>query len=171
MRKNEFVVAVMIALIVPIAIGCFYFLDLYKHKNDSYYVYKSDFFKELLLLKNDKIENAVVNDLFQHVEFEVYYASGEKEYESYRIILDNISFLPHFNNVTVKWIVSMYDKVNNEYFEFSTGTFDRKSSSVVISPTINIGLGESQLFKFNYYIIDGFDENEHITLNADIVLE
>lgn len=172
MIDREFVVAVLIALIVPVLIGSIYFVNNYKMTKNSRYVYESKSSRELLLLNNYKIENMELNNSVNQIDFEVAYTSGENEYETYHIELSNIHFEPRFNSVVVKWILSMYDEVKNQYFEFSTGTFDRKShESVPISPSISIALGDSQSFRFRYYVLDGMDSDKLVQLNAELVLE
>jgi len=169
MNERNFLFAVIIALIVPIAFDIAYFIRQDMNKENSNYVYKRKEGRELLLLGSDRLDNTNSNHT---LDFEVYYVSGDKKYETYKIFLDDIEILSNDKDTQIRWILSMYDVVSKEYFDFATGLIgDEDIEKLVISPGISIAKDEMQLFRLYYYIVESQFLNNVVGISANINLE
>lgn len=178
-NRTYFVFAVIIALIVPLMIATIYFVNLYQNNGPTKYISKLADNRELLILgatdigEIKAISLADKDYLAGNVnEFVVKYASGNDDVVDYTIRLKDIVTSAELDPKHLKWRLCIYDANEETFVPLSMGSLETiEDSSVTISPSVNIALGDIQKYRLYYYL--SYEEviYRNVTFKAKIALE
>lgn len=173
-NRNYFVFAVMIAIIIPIAIGGLYFADMYNKRGARDYLSQVDNQETLIL------GDIYLNSIFKTKDFDdsgfsefiVKYTYGDANVRGYSIVLDNIEYPENLLQKNFKWKLLMYDGESDKYLGLKSGDFDLiNNQKIVISPLIYIEKGKTQKFKLFYYYESDEKETKNIDFKAELKIE
>ena len=169
--QNYFVFAVMISILIPIAIGSIYFIDVYNKRGEKDYLSKANNLDEVLILGDTDLSSISNNE---SSDFLVKFTYGKNNIRKFKIVLNNLNFQNNDYLKNIKWKLMMYDESTNEYLGLKSGNFEMiKNSKLDISPLIYIELGKTQKFKFVYNLNIPNEDNKNYKLkgNLDVELE
>lgn len=169
-NQNYFVFAVMIAIIVPIVIASLYFINIYNKRDTGQYLSSVQKKAEVLVLGDIELNEIKASPTSR--ELLVKYTYGENQVNEYSLCLEDIKLDNTLNPKQVKWELYMYDDTSKKYLELSFGNGEKSNlGKLCVSPKIQIGKGETQKFRLDYYY--NFDETEsnNKSFYAKIILE
>lgn len=172
-RKN-FVLAVMIALAVPLIFGTVYFYKLSQERGSNANITKLEGVTELYLFGEKYIEgvsNVSIedNDYMRgdFLEFEIDYASGPNNLIDYDLKLVDLKSARNVSLKNLKWrLVRLLD--GGAFEQITNGTFSSSNSTIVLGEHINIAIGQNHKYRLFYYL-NGEIKNAQI--QARLVVE
>lgn len=147
--RSYFVVAVIIALVVPMIFGSIYFFKMKNLKDNTRYVTMLKDKPDIVLEGKNTIdvENLDFNE--KEILFSVQYVRGETDNLSYSILFDDVEF--ESANSTIEWSLYILNDETNDYMVYNSGTIDRKTSKrKVIGSNIQTKFLKTQKFKLKY---------------------
>lgn len=163
--KTYYVVAVIIALAVPMIFGSMYFFKYKNITDNTNYVTMLDDKLDLVMSGDTYVETG--NEGEQSVDFAVHYFRGTSESVSYKLYLDNLSGI---ESSILYWKLSVYDEAMKSYIPYEEGSINKKDvKKVVLKPHMNIKLSEIQKLRFTFFIDDNNSDFEQLKFN--IMLE
>ncbi len=179
MKRQEFVLAVIVALTVPVIFGGVYLVDMYDKKGANTIISSLENETEILIFGNTNIDTdklSVVEDKnykeANFCEFSIKYATGTKPYRNYSLVLDHITFDEWDKLGSIKWILAQYNASKDNYITVRSGTFrDGDDASMVLMPNTSITLMDTEKYRFYYYINRELSSNDNLKLSGRIVLE
>ena len=181
-KRLYFIVAVVIALVLPIIFGGIYFVDLYKEVSEKQSLASLDNKPEIFYSSSEimtELEDVMIDDdnyeEANYYEFEISYTNAEKITQYYSLYLTNMSLSDTIDPLTFRWRLFMMDQNTAEYRQLASGNFANWTSNYLkISPSIKIGLNNIQRFRLYYYLVnDGNISNNYAgsTFKAKIEVE
>ncbi len=147
--RSYFVVAVIIALVVPMIFGSIYFFKMKNLKDNTRYVTMLKDKPDIVLEGKNTIdvENLDFNE--KEISFSVQYVRGETDSLNYSLFFDDVEF--ESTNSTIEWSLYILNDETNDYTILSSGTIDRKTSKrKVINSNIQTKFLKTQKFKLKY---------------------
>lgn len=157
--RKEFVLAVIVALIVPIVIGTMYFFEMTKKMGSNEFIAKLADVKELALFGRTAINETFVSPIEDKdyingsvLDFEVDYASGKDEIATYEIELMDIKSSQKIDFISVRWRLLKYDEQKEKFESIATGNFSSDSDEIVLIENERLLLKDSHKYRLYYYI-------------------
>lgn len=167
--QNHFVFAVMIAIIIPLAMGSIYFISIYNKRNLGENIQTVAFNDDVLILGNIEIKK-IADSKFESM-LVVKYPFGESEISDYSIYLKDINFDSTIDPKKIHWELFMLDEEDDTYLKLQFGNMEKiENGKLKISPNLQIGNGKTQKFRLDYYY-ETFEINKDYNFYAKIVLE
>lgn len=155
-EHRDFVVAVIIALFVPVLFGFIYLYKMETSVGANSYIAKLESRRELLFFGESNLENIkkeVVKDenyrSSSHADFEVNYASGPIEDSTFAIVLRDVELGAKVPLDSVTWRLCTIDE-NGEVNPLTSGTFEEMGNQLIIG-NFSISLYESRRYRLYYY--------------------
>lgn len=172
--RKEFVLAVIVALVIPLLIGGVYFYKMSIIKGSNNILARLIDKKEMILFGDKSIElgdsTALKDDDYENadfLEFEVLYASGPEANDSYKLQLKNILNPEGINLNYVSWVLVRVDGSVQTFVSrgnlVSNGKLD-------LNPLVNINLGETHHYRLYYYFNREIKDNS-VSLTAKLAIE
>lgn len=172
-RKN-FVLAVIVALGVPLTIGGAYFYKMYCKKSSTETIAQLTDKKEFVVFGDDhisKIDGRSLSDAEReeaaYLEFEVVYASGKDEIGTYTIELVNIQNPMMEDLSRITWQLVKLDGDAN--YTVAKGNFASANDKLKLCEAVDIGIKETHKYKLYYYPTIEISNNNRIS--AKLVIE
>lgn len=166
--RSYFVVAVIIALVVPMIFGSIYFFKTKNIKDNTRYVTMLKDKPDLVLDGKTSIEDDSVDAKVEEIKFSVQYVRGEKQSAKFNLYFENVELSESSNGL--EWQLYVYDEITNNYILYNSGSLNNKSlKKVILGSNISIDFLSNKKFKLNYSLND--DKGNVEIFKSDIVLE
>ncbi len=166
--RSYFVVAVIIALVVPMIFGSIYFFKMKNIKDNTRYVTMLKDKPDLVLDGKTSIEDDSVDAKVEEIKFSVQYVRGEKQSAKFNLYFENVELFESSNGL--EWQLYVYDEITNNYILYNSGSLNNKSlKKVILGSNISIDFLSNKKFKLNYSLND--DKGNVEIFKSDIVLE
>lgn len=178
MKRQEFVLAVIVALVVPVIFGCVYYREMYEERGSNEIISKLDD-TEVFFLGDKKIDGGnlveLLNEDFKsapYIDFSIKYAKGKLPFFNYTIAMDEISVSRPEELKNVKWVLAQYDEENKKYLAIREGTLkDISERKTLLFSNTSVTLGELQQYRLYYYYDGKLSSDLKCVLYGRIVLE
>ena len=170
--QNYFVFAVMIAIIVPVAMGSIYFISMYNKIGSEKYLSSLSSKKEILILGDIELGSIQNTRNNPHVsDLVVKYTYGENDISDYNIYLDDVKIATDIDPIKIKWELYMLDEDDSKYLEIKFGNMeDLLNGKINISPNLQIGKNKTQRFRLCYYY-NSTELDKRVDFSAKVILE
>jgi len=166
--RSYFVVAVIIALVVPMRFGSIDFFKMKNIKDNTRYVTMLKDKPDLVLDGKTSIEDDSVDAKVEEIKFSVQYVRGEKQSAKFNLYFENVELFESSNGL--EWQLYVYDEITNNYILYNSGSLNNKSlKKVILGSNISIDFLSNKKFKLNYSLND--DKGNVEIFKSDIVLE
>ena len=173
--RKDFVLAVIVALTVPVIFGGLYFYQMTREKGSNGYIAKLESDREFLMFGDnfiDKVERTVLLDSNyiqgNFVEFNVLYASGFSDATTYTLRISNVSGVREDELDGISWRLVVLDDDTQEYRPLSVGNFAESNNIIKLTQPTEISLGEEHHYRLYYYLNREIDNTG---LHARVVVE
>lgn len=157
--RNRFVLAVIVALVIPLIFGGLYFYDMSSKRGSNGHIAKFENVKELLVFGDKEIRNIGGNvlrdDQYEQankIEFEVDYASGLNACTAYSI---SASIFKRYKDTfpeNVSWRLLKFEEKMNDYKTVAMGNFESVDGIVQLGPSQELCLMEEAKYRLYYYL-------------------
>lgn len=152
--RSYFVVAVIIALVVPMIFGSIYFFKMKNLKDNTRYVTMLKDKPDIVLDGQCIINDENIDSVEREIAFSVQYVRGEADSLNYNLFFNDIEF--EGTSSIIEWSLYILNDETNDYTVYSSGTIDKKTSKRKrITTNISIAFLKTQKFKLKYSTNDG----------------
>lgn len=155
-EHKDFVVAVIIAMCIPISFGVIYLYKMETNQGSNEFIAKLEDRKELFIFGNRDLENIKDVPLADsnykdgtYQDFEIYYASGSDKEVIYTIKIRDIYLGTRVDGKSLTWRLEQQGE-NGDYTQLANGNFDTTNGEIDAANFL-ISLNDSQHFRIYYY--------------------
>lgn len=170
--REGFILAVIVALAVPLIIGGLYFLEMKRERGSNDYIAKLEGDRELLLFGNTHIEGINKSVLLdsdylksEYLEFEVVYPEGLALKTSYTLVFKELSGIKGSELANVSWRLVRQDE---GYRIDYVGNLASEDGIVKLGRPWEISVGETHHYRLYYYPNKEINSSK---LRATVVVE
>lgn len=178
MKRQEFVLAVIVALAVPVIFGGVYFQEMCEKKGSNEIISNLDD-TEVYFLGDKNIDGGQLVELLNedyksapYIDFSIKYAKGRLPFFNYTIAMDEISTSRFEELKDIKWVLAQYAEENKKYLAIREGTLkDISERKTLLFNNTSVTLGELQQYRLYYYYDGKISSDLKRVLYGRIVLE
>lgn len=159
-NKTYFVIAVIVAIVLPLIFGGIYFKDLYKKSELVASISKIKERPEILYTEANSITKlddvAILDKDFlnsNNYSFQVVYPKSSELVTYYSLYLDNIKLSSNIGSSKFKWALMRYDSSKSEYVSIATGDLSKlDNQKILLKDSLQIRLNSVHQYKLYYWL-------------------
>lgn len=160
--KKYFIISIIISIILPLILGYFYFISVYRKANIVELSSRESARPEAIFEDSNMIvgiDGTTIDEKnylgAKHFDFKVVYPKGKNDIYSYNISLKETKLSDNINPEYLHWKLLEYNYDDKKYEVIGNGNFSSlDNGNITIGKNVEIGINNIEQFKFYYYLVN-----------------